>query len=127
MKSLLFVFLGGGLGAVSRFGLTSLISGRIPTTFPLGTFVVNVLGCFLIGVAFDVLERSLIDSDFRLVLMTGFLGGFTTFSSYSLETLTLLEAGDTVQGILYPLGSNIVGVAAVALGIAVSRAVFRHA
>lgn len=127
MKSLLLVFLGGGLGAVSRFGLSSLISAKFETVFPWATFIVNVIGCFLIGIVFDVLERELIDSDFRLALMTGFLGGFTTFSTFGLETLKLLEARDTLQGIAYPLLSNFAGVAAVFAGILVSGALFKRA
>lgn len=127
MKPFLLVFLGGGLGAVSRFALTSLISAKVETVFPWGTFAVNILGCFLIGVLFDVLERELIGSDFRLLLQTGFLGGFTTFSSFGLETFSMLEAGDRVTGVSYLAASNVAGVLAVFLGILVSRAIFRRA
>jgi len=88
MKNLLWVALGGGSGAVCRYllGLAVMRFGAGSATFPWGTWIVNMLGCFLIGLAFNL------KGELRLLLVVGFLGGFTTYSSFSLDTLQLLKS-----------------------------------
>ena len=101
MKYLLFIALGGASGAVARY----LLAGWAHRLWE-GTLLVNVLGSFAIGVIYVLLvEKQLIHEDWRSVLMVGFLGAFTTFSTFSLETITLLEAGQLGHALGYTLAS----------------------
>jgi CrcB protein len=97
MWNALLVFLGGGLGSLARWGVSGLIAQRIGATFPWGTLIVNVTGCVIIG-AFATLTgpegRFLTPGSFRQFFMIGICGGYTTFSSFSLQTLTLAEDGE---------------------------------
>lgn len=98
MPSVVLVFLGGGLGAVCRYLVTTQVGARFGTVFPFGTLTVNTLGSFLMGLLMGALlfltERTgLTAGPLKLLLTVGFLGGFTTFSSFSLETVTLIEGG----------------------------------
>ncbi|MEM0952579.1 MAG: fluoride efflux transporter CrcB [Pseudomonadota bacterium] len=102
MKSLLFIALGGAGGALARYGLYWLVHGAEPVRFPWATLAVNVVGSFLIGIAYvTIVERGLIHPDWRGVLMVGFLGAFTTFSTFSLESLALFEAGNHALALAY--------------------------
>jgi CrcB protein len=122
MKYLLFVALGGASGAVSRYLLANWVHGLWEEKLPLGTLLVNVLGSFAIGIVYVLLvERQLIHADWRGVLMVGFLGAFTTFSTFSLETITLFEAGHSVQALVYMFGSAIVCVVMAGLAIQLTR------
>lgn len=117
------VALGGALGAAARY-LTGVAAVRVlGHGFPWGTLAVNVLGSFAMGVLVIVLAQK--DAT-RLApfLMTGVLGGFTTFSAFSLDVLTLYERGQTATAGLYVLGSVAVSLAAIVAGIALGRAVF---
>ena len=106
MKYLLFIALGGASGAVARYLLAEWAHRLWEGSLPVGTLFVNVLGSFGIGVIYVLLvEKQLIHQDWRGVLMVGFLGAFTTFSTFSLETITLLEAGHPGQALGYMLGS----------------------
>ncbi len=117
MHRYLLVFLGGGLGAVARYVLGGLIQQAIPIDFPLGTFVVNAIGCFLIGTLFSLEGFGLLSYESRLLLMIGFLGGFTTFSSFILESVGMAPGpgfwlniiGQVVVGILSTYGGMFVG------------------
>ena len=92
MTNVLVVFLGGGIGASARYLLSTALSRTINSSFPYGTFVVNVLGCFLIGLLMSMFEeRFLVNPALRMFLTIGILGGFTTFSTFSYETITLLN------------------------------------
>jgi CrcB protein len=123
MKYLLFIALGGASGAVSRYLLANWVHSLWEGHFPLGTLVVNILGSFVIGIVYVLLvERQFIHADWRGVLMVGFLGAFTTFSTFSLETITLFEAGHTVQAAVYMVGSAIVCVVMAGLAIQLTRA-----
>jgi CrcB protein len=90
-------------------GIASVWEGN----FPLGTFIINVLGCFCIGFLGGLSERTTIDPNLRLLLQTGFLGGFTTFSSFGLETFQLLHRGEGGTAAAYLTASNLVGVGVV--------------
>lgn len=123
MKYLLFIALGGASGAVSRYLLANWVHTLWEGRFPLGTLAVNVLGSFVIGIVYVLLvERQLIHADWRGVLMVGFLGAFTTFSTFSLETISLFEAGHTVQAAAYMVGSAVVCVVMAGLAIQLTRA-----
>jgi len=122
MKYLLFIALGGATGAVSRYLLATWAHGLWEGKMPVGTLMVNMLGSFGIGVVYVLLvERQFIHADWRGVLMVGFLGAFTTFSTFSLETIGLMEAGHIVHALVYMLGSAILCVAMAGAAIALTR------
>jgi CrcB protein len=125
MKYLLFIAVGGASGAVSRYLLSNWIHARWDSHFPLATLLVNVLGSFAIGIIYVILvERAHIHADWRAVLMVGFLGAFTTFSTFSLETIMLLEAGHTLQAIGYIVASVVVCVLVAGLAMHAARLLF---
>lgn len=100
MNDLLLIAIGGAAGSVGRYLLATVLDARLATlwtTFPWGTLVVNVLGCALIGTAAAFIERSWV----KPLVMIGILGGFTTFSSFGLQTLLLLQQGQTAKALAY--------------------------
>jgi fluoride exporter len=112
VRSVLLVALGGALGSVARWGLTGLVQRWTGSPLPWGTFVVNALGSLAIGfVTALALERALVAPATRLFIVTGLLGGFTTFSALSYETFALLREGQWLAAAGYSLGSVVVGVA----------------
>jgi fluoride exporter len=119
MQKILWVLLGGALGTGFRYGLSTLINSifRQPE-FPYGTFIINVTGSFVIGILASLFEaRPSASGVMRAALMTGVLGGYTTFSSFSLETYTLMRDGRFDAAILYASLSVLLGLAAVWLGM----------
>jgi len=122
MKYILFVAIGGAAGSVSRYLLAHWVHSLWEGKLPLGTLLVNVSGSFAIGILYVVLtERQNVHPEWHAVLMVGFLGGFTTFSTFSLETITLLEGGHVVHALLYMLGSATLCVAMAGLAIQLTR------
>jgi fluoride exporter len=118
----LMVFLGGGLGSAARHGINLLSMQYTGLRFPLGTFLINVLGSFLIGALAGLFAMRLhLPSDLRLFLVTGVLGGFTTFSAFSLEIGLLHERGQTGAAVFYATASVICGVAAMFAGLYLAR------
>lgn len=118
---LFWVALGGALGALARYGLGAWIYNRMGTRFPYGTFVINISGCFLIGFALSILDaRAELPSAWRLAVPIGFIGAYTTFSTFEFETY---RAAQNAPGIalLYVGLSVVVGYLAVYLGILSSR------
>lgn len=114
----LLVMVGGSLGAASRYGVGLLTARLWGANFPYGTLVVNLAGCFLIGLLFALADRSrLLTPDVRLLLITGYLGALTTFSSFSLETVNAGRAGLTVQSLANILLNNIGGLALTYAGL----------
>ena len=117
MFRLLILAIGGALGTLARYGLNGVISTRV-ATFPLGTMIVNVTGCFAIGLLVSLSLRS----EWRDFLMFGFCGGYTTFSSYGLQTLNLARDGEWFYVAGNIIGSNLLGLLAVYLGWVCGRA-----
>lgn len=120
MKNFLLVFLGGGLGSMLRYGLSGLTARYwMWGNFPAGTFLVNILGCLLIGLLMGTFNKT--EPVARLLLITGFCGGFTTFSAFSAENLELWQQGQWVTLLIYVVLSLILGIAAVAGGLFLSK------
>jgi len=118
---LLIVALGAGLGGVSRYLLQGWILERTGPSI-LALFVINVSGSFALGLVTTLaVERNLINPDIRLLLTTGFLGGYTTFSSWMLESFQLLEVGNIMRAAVNVLGSAIIGLIGVYLGVVAGR------
>jgi len=102
IKTLLLVGTGGFLGSVSRFLASRLMQSNFPSSFPIGTFLVNISGCFLIGLIYGVSEKSsLLTSGWKMFLAVGFCGGFTTFSTFANENLALIRDGDLFHFFIY--------------------------
>jgi len=110
-KIILLIGAGGFLGSVSRYILSQFVQNKILSAFPYGTMAVNLIGSFLIGVVFALVEKGNISPEYRLFIATGILGGFTTFSAFSLDTLTLIQEGVYLETILYILITLIGGIA----------------
>ena len=117
MSAFLWVGLGGFLGSVARYAVAMWCGAAQPGRFPWATFAVNCAGCLLIGVLAGLFSRASVPGTVRLFLITGVLGGFTTFSAFGLESVVLLRRGETGLALLYVLGSVMVGVLAVCLGL----------
>lgn len=115
---LLLVMVGGGLGAASRYGIGLLSTNLWGARFPWGTLIVNLAGCFLVGLVFALADRNrFLSPDIRLLLITGYLGGLTTFSSFSLETVHAGRAGLVLQPLTNILINNLGGLTLVYLGL----------
>lgn len=117
----MWVAAGGAIGAVLRFALAGWVFRLLGTAFPWGTLAVNLVGSFAIGVGWSVTQRLPVAPSLPPFLLVGVLGAFTTFSTYSLETVALIERGETGLGLLYVGVSTVGGVAAVLAGFAAAR------
>ena len=121
----LAVFFGGGIGSLSRYLLGKYINNYSNTLFPLGTFLVNIIGCFVIGFLFTTFEEIIVSREIRLILITGFLGGFTTFSSFGLETINLLKGNEISHAIMNVFFNIIIGLTFVILGMLLAALVIK--
>ena len=122
MSQYLWVCAGGGLGALARYALGIWIVRRAGTAFPFHTLLINVSGSLAIGALLVVLNNRLdLDPAWRLFLVAGFLGGYTTFSSYSFEAVTLLTMGEWGRAAWYILGNNGLGLVACFAGMIAAR------
>lgn len=119
----LLVFLGGGVGSMLRYGLAGVVQARFDG-FPWGTLAVNALGCLVIGLLWGAAEARGVPegAHVRVLAFAGLLGGFTTFSSFGLETLLLLETGRWPEALAYASASLLGGVVLVAAGLVTARA-----
>jgi len=115
------VALGGGIGAMLRYGVIVTTVRIIGSGFPLGTMIVNVVGSFIMGIAAIVLMERMQGSDLIPFIMVGVLGGFTTFSSFSLDTMILIEKGQIMAASTYILGSAGLSITALFLGFFAAR------
>jgi len=106
MQSFLLVFLGGGLGSICRYGIARLLKAQV-WDYPLATFLANVLACIILGALMGLSLKGDLSNTTKLIFMTGFCGGFSTFSTFSAETFELLQAGNYVYA-LANIGLSIV-------------------
>ena len=122
IRTLLLVGTGGFLGSISRYLVSRFVQNSIPSSFPYGTFFVNIAGCLLIGIIYGLSERSsLLTPGWRLFLAGGFCGGFTTFSTFANENLALLRDGEFFYFFLYTGLSVFLGISATFLGVLITK------
>lgn len=122
MQTVLVIAVGGALGALSRYGLGAYISNKWHQGFPLHTFLINITGAFLLGFLHILfIEKLNVSPLWRLGIAVGFLGAFTTFSTFGFEVISLIEGGNLLTAGLYTLLSIIVGFSGVALGVYLAR------
>lgn len=116
MKLILLVGVGSFLGGIFRFFLSEWIQTKTLSTFPYGTLTVNLIGCFAIGIVFAFVEKSQLSMEWRVLVATGILGGFTTFSAFSMETFSMIRSGNIFNAALYIFLSIVIGLLATAFG-----------
>lgn len=117
LQKYLYIAFGGALGSIARYWVGTAIASRVGTRFPLGTFVINMSACLVIGFSMTYMsKRAGFSPAWRFLVPIGFIGAYSTFSTYEWETLSSLRAGAFLIGLLYALGSFIVGLAAVWCG-----------
>jgi len=117
MKIILAIGTGSFIGGILRYLFSQSVQSRFLSAFPYGTLAVNIIGCFLIGIVFGISERGNMSNEWRLFLATGLLGGFTTFSAFSNETVGLLRDGQFFYGTVYILSSIALALVGTFLGI----------
>ncbi|MDO4880276.1 MAG: fluoride efflux transporter CrcB [Capnocytophaga sp.] len=115
-KNVFLIGLGSGFGGILRFFISYLLKNEKFFGFPLSVFLVNIVGCFIIGLCFSLLKEKIIDNTTSIFLMTGILGGFTTFSSFSLEILQFFQNNEPMKAIFYGFGTTFLGFLACFLG-----------
>jgi CrcB protein len=122
VATILAIALGGAIGSLARYGLTLYCEYLLGRDFPYGIFIANVVGSFAIGVCFVLLlERALLGEVWRSILMVGFLGAFTTFSTFSLQAVGLIQEGRLIAAAIYILGSVLLSILGAFTGILFAR------
>lgn len=116
MKAILAVFIGGGFGSVLRYLINKWVGSVYPTSFPLATFLINIIGCFLIGFLVMSIGKSF-PLPIKLLLITGFCGGFTTFSAFAFENLELMQNQQIGLAFFYIFSSVLLGIFFTWLGV----------
>lgn len=117
IKNLFLVLLGGGFGSITRYLLSYFFSRNNAFQFPWATFIANSIGCLLIGLLFGYIQKNNLQNEtLKLLLITGFCGGFTTFSTFSLENIQFIQNQNYNLALIYTLASLLVGFLAVTLG-----------
>jgi len=122
MATILAIAVGGGIGSVARYLLTLWCERLLGEDFPYGVFLANIIGSFAIGICFVfLLERAVLPELARSLLMVGFLGGFTTFSAFSLQTISMLQSGRWPEAMIYVFGSVLLSLFGAWAGIVLAR------
>jgi CrcB protein len=123
-RYLIYVIIGSSIGGAARFLAQEFVHKRFPSFIPLSTLSVNIIGCFIIGIIYALAEKSKISAEVRILIATGFCGGFTTFSSFAFENVKLLQDGEFFNTALYIILSLVIGFVAVYLGILFTKLIF---
>ncbi|MDF2367878.1 fluoride efflux transporter CrcB [Sneathiella sp.] len=124
MNMFLSVAIGGALGACARYGVAQIMLRQLGPGYPYGTLFVNIVGSFLMGVLIELIAlRWSPPPEIRVLLVTGFLGGFTTFSAFSLDVALMVEKGETLSAAIYVLMSVVLSIAGLFAGLHLMRAV----
>lgn len=121
LKNILLVGLGGGIGSILRYIISYFTLKYFKSELPVATFLVNIIGCFLVGVLFNTIGSQNVNSTLKLLFIIGFCGGFTTFSAFAYENVAMLQAAQYSKTLLYTLLSIITGFIAVWAGILLSK------
>ncbi len=122
MQKYLLIAVGGALGSIARYWVGSTVAGRLGTKFPYGTFVINLTACVIIGFSLTLLaRRTALNPAWRFLVPIGFVGAYSTFSTYEWETLSLLRGGAFVEASLYALVSLMLGLIATWAGVAIAE------
>jgi fluoride exporter len=117
-RSLILIGIGGSIGSISRYLTQQFVQKHYPSSIPLGTLSVNIIGCFIIGLVYGLSDKGdVLSPEARLFLATGICGGYTTFSSFAYENINLMQDGEFFYTGLYILLSMVIGFAAVYFGI----------
>jgi len=123
MQNILYIALGGIIGTICRYAVSGASLYLSNSSFPLGTFIVNITGSFIIGFLWVVISPENISPQIRNMIFIGLLGSFTTFSSYALESLKLAQSGNYALALVYIIGSNVIGLLLVFLGYSLAKAI----
>lgn len=122
MLDLIVVAIGGAVGSVARYLIGNFVSKNYHGSFPIGTFFINIVGCFLMGFFMSsLIQKEMADTTWRLFLCVGLLGGFTTYSSFGYEAITMLTQGKTLMAGMYAGCSVVVGLFAAITGMIVAK------
>lgn len=124
MKVILLVGLGGAMGSILRYATTLIAEKWHVSNAFIATIIANLIGCLLIGIFISSFEnKGIIDNNLKLLLITGFCGGYTTFSTFSLENIQLIQSGQIAQAVLYILTSVLIGIVAVWAGLSLGKSI----
>ena len=124
MQKYIYIALGGSLGSIARYWVGSTVASRLGTKFPYGTFVINLTACVIIGFSLTFLaKRTGLNPAWRFLIPIGFIGAYSTFSTYEWETLSTLRSGAFLEASLYAFGSLILGLVATWLGVLIAEAI----
>jgi len=124
IRTILLVGLGGGIGSILRYLTSVVINKNFSTTFPLATFVINMLGCFIIGILVSLMDKQPWAGDnFKYFFVTGFCGGYTTFSTFANENVSLMNSNHSFIAFAYIAASVVAGLIAVWCGMVLGKAI----
>jgi fluoride exporter len=121
IKSMLIVFIGGGFGSIARYYLSLMLNPESKSAFAIGTFLINIFSCLLAGIIAGLITKNINDERLKLLLLTGFCGGFSTFSTYILESYHLVTSGQLILFLTYIIGSIVGGLICCVLGVYISQ------
>ena len=124
MTKIILLFCAGGLGSLSRYLLSGILQRAINISFPIGTYLVNIIGCFMFGLIWAYAQDRLsLSPEFRVIILTGFMGAFTTFSTFIFESAALLDSAQWPYFLLNVVGQIITGVILLKFGLTLGRLV----